>query len=339
MNATVKEKCELLSTNKSIIHRSFLFEKEQMSAASALIFTSAGKEADIDKMKSCRKLLKKNTRPLSSLRDIVDLVLLSKMTLADDPEKYLNDFMSIYEKIMKGSLLENDYMALSAILIMDFDLQNESDEIVERAKELMKKMNSAHPILTAADDISFVMFLAISGKSAESVFEDLEEGYKYLKDTCKPGVSSDAMYELCEVLAMTYGDMRDKCDKVMRIYNVLKKYKSDFISGSGLSELGTLIDTDLEPEEIANEIIEANNSLKELKGFKDPTCDKNLREMYASMIVADVYGANKSAAGNSIISNTMALIRAQQIAKMISFVSSTAPTVVSAFLKTDDDPS
>ena len=339
MNDAVKERCELLSVNKSIIHKAFLFEKDQMSLASALLFTSASKEADIDKMKLCRKLLKKNTRPLSSLRDIVELVLISKMTLSDDPEKYLSDFMSVYDKITKGSILENDYMVLSAILILDFDLQSESDEIVSRAKELMKKLNSEHPILIAADDISFVMFLAISGKSVDKVIEDLEEGYRYLKDTCKPGIGNDALYELCEILALTYGDMKDKCDKVMRIYSVLKNHKSDYISGSGFSELGTLIDMGLEPEEIAREIIEADDCLKELKGFKDPSCDKKLREMYASLIVADVYCPDIKAAGNSIISNTMSIIRAQQISKMISFISSAAPTVLSAFLKTDDDKS
>ncbi|MCR5803277.1 MAG: hypothetical protein K6G47_03355 [Clostridia bacterium] len=38
-----------------------------------------------------------------------------------------------------------------------------------------------------------------------------------------------------------------------------------------------------------------------------------------------------------LISNTMSIIRAQQISKMISFISFAAPSVLSAFLKTDDD--
>ena len=48
MTDALKEKCELLAGNRSLIRRGFLFEKEQMSTAAALILTVAGIEADIE---------------------------------------------------------------------------------------------------------------------------------------------------------------------------------------------------------------------------------------------------------------------------------------------------
>lgn len=42
---------------------SFLLEKELMSVASALIFTSKGEKADIDKLKEARKILNRSAGP------------------------------------------------------------------------------------------------------------------------------------------------------------------------------------------------------------------------------------------------------------------------------------
>ena len=164
MNDLLLQKCDLLVKNRADIHTKFFLENELMSVAAALVFTAEGQEADVDKMKSCRKLLNSKTRLLSNLRDIVELVILSKMALAEDPEKYLEDFLAVYNKIIKGKFLENDYMVLASILILDHGLQDQCDEILDRAGEIQKRMNSDHPILTSADDTSFIMFLAITRK-------------------------------------------------------------------------------------------------------------------------------------------------------------------------------
>ena len=336
MTEAIREKCELLANNRSSIRKGFFLEKELMSVVAGLIFTSAGKEADTAALKACRKLLNKHTRPLSNLRDIVELALLSKMALSPSPEKYMDDFLSVYKKVQQGKLLENDFMVLSSILILDLQLQDECGEIIEKANELTKRMKKDHPFLTSYDDNSFIMFLAISRKSVDAILADLEEGYGYLTKTCKAKVNSDPAYELCEVLAVSYGDMKEKCDRVMRIHNALVRQGSEYGSGSSFSSLGALIDIDAEPETLAKEIIEAEACLKETSGFGGLSMDRNTRVMYAVLIVACVYGKNLEAAGNSVITNTLTLIWAKQIASMISAASSIAPTLISAALPPND---
>lgn len=63
MTDPVRERCGLLVENRSKIHKSFFLEKELMSVASALIFTSKGEAADVDKLKEARKILIKNAGP------------------------------------------------------------------------------------------------------------------------------------------------------------------------------------------------------------------------------------------------------------------------------------
>ena len=333
MNDQLLEKCDLLVKNRTAIQKSFFLEKDLMAVAAALIFTAEGREADTDKMKSCRKLLKKNTRLLSNLRDIVELVILSKMALAESPEKYLEDFLAVYNNIIKGKFLENDYMALASVLILDQGLQNDCDEIIARANEITKRMNSDHPILTSADDTSFIMFLAITRKSVDQILSDLKEGYAYIKGV-KTGINDDPAYELCEVLAVSYGDMIAKCDKAMVLYKALKTKGSEYASGYVASSLGSLIDIGIEPGKLAGEIVEAEVYLKSQKGFGDASMDRGTRVMYAALLTAGVYGSSKEAC-NSVISKTLSIIWAKKIAKMISLLIQVAPSVASAMIKND----
>ena len=326
----VKARCELLAANSIAVRKEFFLEKDLMGIVSGLIFTSAGREADTAKMKECRKILKRRTRLLSNLRAVVELALLSKMALAEDPAQYFSDFMDVYKKVRKGKLLENDYMVLASLLILELDRQEESTEIVKKAKVLFEKMNKDHPILTTSEDTSFVMFLALTDKTVEAI---------YLNDTCKFSATGNAIYGLCEVLAISYGDMSEKCDKVMRVFNAFKKRKAEYGKAQELSSLGALIDLDLDTDSLVDEIIEAEAYLKTQNGFGDKIMEKTQRLMYAAIVVAGVCGRDTSAIGNAVITNTLSIVKAKQISTMISIIGSVAPSLISSFLEGEEEES
>ena len=57
MNAKLQSKCELFLRNRNAVSKKFMFEKGMMSIAAGLIFAGADKEADIEKLTECRKIL------------------------------------------------------------------------------------------------------------------------------------------------------------------------------------------------------------------------------------------------------------------------------------------
>ncbi|MBP0966040.1 MAG: DUF4003 family protein, partial [Oscillospiraceae bacterium] len=61
MTENLRNRCELFERNRSAVAGKFMFENGTMSIAAALIFTGADKEADIEKLKECRSILKKHT--------------------------------------------------------------------------------------------------------------------------------------------------------------------------------------------------------------------------------------------------------------------------------------
>lgn len=310
-----------------------------MSVASGMIFTSADREADTAKMKECRKLLEKKTGILSNYRQTTELMILSKMALSDDPEKYLSDLITAYKSISKGKFLENSYMVLAAILICDFDRINELDDISAKAKEIMKRMNKEHPMLTDSGDTSFAVLLALSYKDVDTIIKDIDECYDYLKNTCKCKASSDALQGLSEVLAVSYGDMKEKCDKAIRIFNAFKDRSVDYSKENEFIALGSLVDADLDPDTLVNEIIEAEAYLKEKNGFGNSVMDKEKRLMYAVLVVADACGGNSAIANNSMVSSTLSIIFAKRLSVFVSIITNVISAVASKKASDSEDNS
>ena len=337
----MKERCDLLVRNRAAILKKFTFQDSLLGIAAGLVFAMADQDADVGKMSECRSILKKSTRPLSNLRAKPELLLLSKMALAADPEKYLDDVLDAYKKVCRGNLLENPYMALAAMLIVDLGRQADAGEIAAKAGELTKRLDRVHPILTSKEDTSYVMLLAATDRSVEDIVADIDSGYRYLKKTRKLGANHNALFELCEVLAVSYGDMQDKCDKIARIVHALKTREADFGGEQEFSSLGALAELDLGAERIAEEILDAEAYMRAEKGWGDKEVDRKKRMMFSSLLLADVCGRDPASVADPVrstpvLNNTIAIVVAKQMSLMISVGSSLLQAALSIAAAAND---
>lgn len=342
MKEQIRTKCELLTKNRTSIADKFMFENGLMSVAAGLIYTEADKEADVDRLAACRKILKNSTGVFSTFRKTVELALLSKMALSENPEKYLSDVKTVYEKVRDGKIMDNSYMILSSILICDQGKQDSADEIIARYNEIMKRMNKEHPVLTTSEDISYAMLLALSGRDIDAIISDMEECSNYLKKTCKMKADSNSIQGLSEVLALTDGDIKAKCDKVFTIFNTFADRKADFGTKYELSALGALTDIHIDTDALVDEIIEVEGFLKESKGFQKSSMDREKRLMFATLLVAQNYRQESSVISNSLISSTLEIIKTNQVSMMISVATSLASPLaqlLEAATKSSEDKS
>ena len=335
MTDQLRNKCELFTKNRSAILGKFLFEKAMMSIVAGLIFTGADREADPERLAECRKILEKHTGFFSKYRDTVKLALLSEMALSKDPEQYIDDVKAVYRNLNKGKIKDNTYTVLAAMLICTFEKQDSTDEILEKYHEIMKHMEKLHPFLTDSEDISYVILLALSDRPVDLILSDMNECFNYLKNTCKIKAGRDAVQGLSELLALTNGDIREKCDRVVSLYHALKEYKMGIDDGFACIALGTLVGIDESAELLANEIIDADEYLKHSKGFDEKSVDKNNRLMFAVILVAESYEMNDSVISNTLVSSALTIIRWKQIATMISVIANVLPTVLGALANKD----
>lgn len=321
MTDTLRNKCELFERNCAAISKKFILEKPLMSMAAGLIFTGADQEADIEKLMECRSILNRHTGFFSEYRDTVKLALLSEMTLSDDAEQYIEDVKNVYNKLHKGHFRDNSYMVLAAMLLCSIGRQNDTDAVVEKHNEILNRLNQLHPILTDSSDISYVILLALSDRKADVIIDDMNACLNYLKKTCKIRIGSDSVQGLSEILALTDGNIEEKCDRVLRLYDILKENKAEIGNGTVFSSLAMLIHIDEAPEVIVSEILEADAFLKGTKSFFEKAEDKQQRLMFAELLTASSYGTSTSIISNAFINSAFGIIKAKQIAAVITLMS------------------
>ena len=332
----LRNKCELFERNRSAVAGKFMFENNMMSIAAGLIFTVADKEADVEKLKECRSILKKHTGVFSEYRDTIKLALISEMALSGDPEQYIEDVKAVYRKMHKGHFKDNSYMVLAAMLICDLGKQKHADAIVEKHNEIMQQMNKEHPILTDSEDISYVILLALSDRPVDAILSDMNAYSDCLKAAFRHKVGADSIQGLSEFLALSDGNVQEKCDKVIRLFDALKERKADIGGGHVFFALGTLIGIDETTENLVNEIMEAEEFLKDCKGFDEKSIDKKDRLMFAVLLAAASYGTDASMINNTFINSALGIIRAKHIATMITVISNVLPSVIGGIANGDD---
>ena len=330
MKESIKNKVDLLVSNKEKIEKEFKWGYSLMNIAAALVFTSENKEVDIERLKLCKQILKKNTGVFSSFRSYSEAVIVSKMANASDPEQYLNDVKVIYEKLRRNSFSDSSYLIQGAICIYEAGKLSEAEILAKKFWDVYNKMNKKHPFLTSSEDIVFVVLLAMTDKSVDEIVNEIEECYTYMRKDVMLNVGNNEYQGLGEILALSDGDITNKCDKVTELYNSIlahgvrwgKEY-NEFAS------LGLLIDLGVDNDTLINEIIEVNNYLKDSKGFSGWTLDNKQRLMFSAMLVGDDYGEGGNILGSSAINSTVAMVIAEEIALMmcIMICTTTATTV------------
>ena len=323
MNSELMRKLELLASNKKAIDKGFYFEMGMSQVVAGLLFASDGKEADIERMKEARNILKKKAGVFSAFRDATELVILARMAMAPDMEKYIDDLISVFNVLMKGKVFEDSYMVLTAMIIVDRGRKEDAETIKATTDEIMRRMSKLHPILTSSEDLALAALLAMSGRDIDAVINDMEESFVYTKKTLKLRADANSIQALSQILALTEGDMKAKCDKVAELFAAFKEHGSKFGTYLEFPALGTLLDVEVPSEVLVQEIIDGADFLKQSKGFGGLSMDKKTRLMFAALLAGNAYsnGRNSSdaiATNNAIITNNaIAMAIAEEVAIMV----------------------
>ena len=80
MTENLRNKCDLFERNRAAISKKFVLQKNEMSIAAGLMLTSADREADIEKLEECRRILNRHTGFFSEYREALKSVLGNKQS-------------------------------------------------------------------------------------------------------------------------------------------------------------------------------------------------------------------------------------------------------------------
>ena len=331
MKPELEALCMNFIASRDAVHKAFRLDDSSLFSACANIFCACGKTADTDRLKECRKILKKHTKPFSRFRGRkVRSFLSAVLSLADDPENRMtlaNEYYHMLKRQFKGT----EYLILAAFLLTDLAGINLTQGEAARGKELFRRMNQKHRILTNNTDSVFAMLLVYSEKTDDKLIEDMEACYIALKTVFS---SSGDVQTMAQVLSSSAGSADEKAQRVSELYNALLEADVRYGRSGELAPLAALSLTDTPVPVLAGEIREVYTFLENQKGYGSKEEDLNRRAMHAVMIVSDQYAVT-AFVNITVMTNTLDMLISKAQAARISFFVHVLESLASYLVKSD----
>ena len=315
MKPELEKLCIEYTANRDAVKKAFRWDKKELFAVCANIFCANGQTADADRLKECLAVIKRNTGAFSKFRSKkIRSILSSMLAIGENPEERMalaNDYYRMLKRKFKGS----EYLVLAAFLLTDLADQSLTEETAGRGKEIYRRMNRKHRMLTDKTDSVFAMLLAFSGRPDDELPEDTEACYRILKARFAAGPSQTA----AQVLSASAAAPEEKTQRVTDLYDALLEAEIKYGKSGELAPLAALSLTDTPIPALAEEIRDADEYLGTTKLYGTRDEDLAQRAMHAVMIVSDRY-AGTSQVNVTVMTGTLDLLISREQVGRVSFV-------------------
>ena len=315
MKPELEKLCTAYIANRDEIRKAFRWEDNAVHSVCANIFCACGGKADADRLKACRKVIKKHTRPFSRFRGKVRTFLSCMLSLGNDPDARMvlaNDYYHLLRREFKGT----EYLVLTAFLLTELTENRLTEEQAARGKEIFRLMNKRHRFLTNNTDSVFAMLLSYSGKTGDELVSEMETCYKLVKSRFS---GSGDMQTVSQVLSMASGMPEDKSQRVIDLYDALLEAGVQYGRSSEMAPLAALSLADTPVPILVEEIKTAYEFLDTGKEYGSKESDKEQRAMHAVMIVSDQY-AGTGQVNSTVMTNTLEMLFAKRKASRVSLL-------------------
>lgn len=328
MDDKTQKMLDLIINNQKKLKKKMFWEIDSNDTAimGALIQASRGIEADVERYAECKKILKKNIDVFSAFRGIAETMIISKMTVVDNPEEYLKGCLVVYKKLRSiHKLTASPFMVMAAMTLYENGGVEKSDEMIEKLEGLYKSLKKQHPLLITDDDRGYLSMLVASGMNLEVMSESIESAYQACKGI---SVNKNKTNSLAQVLALSSKDPSANAEEVSAIIEKLKKNGHPVSKYYGLGAVGALVLLDKPADEIVSLISEISDYLKKFHAFKWYYMGKRRRTVYACLIafLLNSEGISDSIVGSISNTMTMAIVEEIVMSLVILMVTSSAST-------------
>lgn len=314
MTDALRQKCDLLIKNKEIVGKSYKWSADALNTAAAYLFTAAAETADPEALKHAETIMKAETEAFSSLRGTVKVPLLGKMLLSGQPEIFLRDTDRFFKLLKKNKWFSFEFYALAAMVLAEHADGRSPEELVSRSNQIYELMKEQHPWLTSGEDIVYAAVMAVTDLEPAALIAEAERNYAILQKTFR---RNNAIQSLSYVLAPGASPAEEKCAKLVKIFEGLKQAGHKYSSNYQLAALGPLSLSDIPEKQLIREIIEADEYLKEHKGFGNFVMGSDTRRMYAAQMVLLPHLEDKNESDGILLGSMLALNVAMEVTMLI----------------------
>ena len=310
MTTQLQSRCDALLQSYHEISGESFWSSGRIMLAAAGLYLATGKPLNIERIRECREMLRSRTGFLSDFRQSGEYIICCKLAMQSDPEMYFDRLADLYKKVLPGKF-GDERGILAAMLLADQGTNAEREAGIAKTKAIYEKMRRAHKALTSGEDLPFAAVMALSAWSADEVFDRAEDAFRLLKKQFR--AEQNARQALSHNLSVCDGSIEALCEKACRLYAPLRS-----VLGTGIyaASLGTLAGFEADADELAAQVREADEYLKQFDPFKGFFgINRRDRCLYAVLCTESAAADSEAAFRSAILSAVMQLtvIRYEQM--------------------------
>ena len=272
--------CSRFSAVLEVLKENFVWDDPYIRPAAAMSFVSRGVSPDPDRMRECREILRKNTGAASYFRGPAGLIMVSEMSLSDDPAACLGDTLEAYSaltKVFPGS----EYLPAAAMMLSGTTDRSAYDKAAALAGDIFILINRRHRLLTSNEDVLPCLTLAVNGMDKDRAADEVEACYELLA----PDFRNNPAQALAFALAAYNDAPEKKCPRAIGLYTRLAGIDRGWSGGIGLAGLGPLAMLGENADDTAKELTEIDAYLSGLKEYGLMGIDRRTRMTHAAMLL------------------------------------------------------
>ena len=328
MREALSTLCGEFIKNREVIKKTFSLESAYIYPVCAAIFVDKRLQAEPERLKACRDILKGETGLFSNFRGTAKLPMISMLAVESAPEEKLQRALRVYSAL-KEHFHTSQFLPVASMVISEAVQPTRYEEVAERTRHIYGLMKSEHPFLTSGEDSVFAALLALSHLTDEQVVTETERCYQLLKSAFHSG---NAVQSLSHVLALGEGSAEEKCRAAVELYEGLRAKGYKYGVNYELATLGVLALLPAERERVMEDVMAADDFLAGQKGYGLVGVGRRQRLMHAGMLVSSDYigGTDGAAMSTAAISGTVALIVAQEVAMCAAIAASASASAASS---------
>lgn len=285
MRQSLLQRCEAQVKNEELLRKGRFLEYEQVLKLAAMLCVNAGREVDPARVRECKKILKSRVGLFSNFRGTMQYLVQVKMSLADDPEAYIDGVLSVYQRLKEGRVLSGELVAMAAMTIYDNAAADKRDEVMDQTREAYARIKKQHPFLTGEEDMALVALMVIAGIDPGQAAKRAEELYLLLEKRFLNG--SDTPQGIAMVLALSDKPAAQKVEDFFGLYDACKAAKHATAKDKAMTIYATFADLDADRAELVAQIGEVDDWLKMRKGYGSFGVGRSIRRLLAATFVLE----------------------------------------------------
>ncbi|MDO4532934.1 MAG: DUF4003 family protein [Coriobacteriia bacterium] len=293
MRASLLERCETQIRNEAALRKGHFLEYETIMKLGAMLFDNAGREVDAERLKECKRILKRKAGFFSNFRGNLQYIVQIKMALSDNPEAYIDNVLYVYGKLKGNRKFPGEPLAMAATTIYENCPAKLYDEVIAKTLETYSQVKAKHRFLTDQSDMSTIALMIMAGMDPDIASEQAEELFVALKNRFRIG--SDAAQTAAMVLSLSEKPVSQKVEDFIGLFEACKKAGHATSKNKSMCIYATYADLDIDRATVVSEIGEVDEWLKGHKGYGALGVGGSMRRLIAATLVLEDYQASTAA--------------------------------------------